>query len=151
MCIRDSVSTPLQYTTRSGNNLKSQTITHFITVGTVHTTPPQYTTPGGGIPKSKKCHHRGCGIHCHIRWCCSSNAWRCVYRFISTRYFWRKLLGYVCPPWVRENPPESLSQAVRYPAGRHKRRARFCTVLRSKLVSSTFRAELPFGGHITWN
>ena len=35
------------------NNLKSQTTTHFITGGTVYTTPPRYTTPGDKIPKPK--------------------------------------------------------------------------------------------------
>ena len=31
------------------NNLKSHTTTHFITGGTVYTTPPRYTTPGDKI------------------------------------------------------------------------------------------------------
>ena len=35
------------------NNLKSQTATHFVTGGTVYTTPPRYTTPGDKIPKPK--------------------------------------------------------------------------------------------------
>ena len=35
------------------NNLKFQTTTHFITGGTVYSTPPLYTTPGDKIPKPK--------------------------------------------------------------------------------------------------
>ena len=35
------------------NILKSQTTAHFITGGTVFTTPPRYTTPGDKIPKPK--------------------------------------------------------------------------------------------------
>ena len=48
------------------NNLKSQTTTHFITGGTVYTTPPRYTNPGDRIPRPK-IYHRGYGIPCHIR------------------------------------------------------------------------------------
>ena len=76
------------------NNPKSQTTTHFITGGTVYTTPPRYTTPGAKIPKPKILSPGVC-IPCHIRYLCwhtctINSTWYTSWRVGITSFQWQR-------------------------------------------------------------